>query len=364
MVAGVPEARPDLLTLLQDDPSGRFTTLLAAIDAAPLSKDLLSGDGPFTLLAPTNDAFAALFSQLNMAQDQLFADRATLTKILLYHVVPGQYFFRDLTGGPTLPTELLGESVTFDLTAGVFTVQGANIGDPDNLASNGIMHAIDSVMLPPDVAALTTNPRLRFAEFSLDAQAVDFYINGQLSSAAGVQFPTLTAWTNVTPGTYEIGVAPVGGDPVATVSVTLAQGDWVTVAVTGTLSQNTLRATALREDYTPLADGMARLSMFNGVEGSPSYNVTVDDNTMVVRLGYPGTQGNNDGFFSADVAAGTYTVRFVLASKPSAVAIDVPNVTFDAGNSYFVAAVGQASAPGTLHYPQRDTGFVSLAFHD
>ena len=158
VVAGVPEARPDLITLLQNDPSGRFTTLLAAIDAAPLSKDLLSGDGPFTLLAPTDDAFAALFDQMGMTQDELLADRSTLTKILLYHVVPGQYFFRNLTSGPTLPTELLGQSVTFDLTDGVFTVQGANIGDPDNLASNGIMHAIDSVMLPPDVAAALATP--------------------------------------------------------------------------------------------------------------------------------------------------------------------------------------------------------------
>ncbi len=286
-----------------------------------------------------------------MAQDQLFADKATLTKILLYHIVPGQYFFRNLTGGPTLPTELLGQSVTFDLTAGVFTVQGANISDPDHLASNGILHAIDSVMLPPEVATLTSNPRLRFAEFSPDVESVDIYINGQLSSAAGIQFPTLTSWTNVPSGTYEIGVAPAGGDPVATVRVNLAQGDWVTVAVTGSSAQNTLRANVLREDFSSLADGMARLSMFNGVEGSPSYNVTVDDKTMVIRLGYPGTQGNNDGFFSADVAAGTYTVRFVVASKPSTVVIEVPDVTFDAGNSYFIGAIGQVSAPGTLIIP-------------
>ncbi len=158
VVAGVPAERPDLLTLLENDPDGRFTTLLAAIDAAPLSQALLSGGGPFTLLAPTNDAFTALLDQTGMTQDELLADRSTLTKILLYHIVPGQYFFRNLTGGPTLPTELLGQSVTFDLTAGVFTVQGANISDPDHLASNGIMHAIDAVMLPPEVAAALATP--------------------------------------------------------------------------------------------------------------------------------------------------------------------------------------------------------------
>ena len=81
------------------------------------AEHLLSGGGPFTLLAPTNDAFDALLAQTGMTQDELLADSATLTKVLLYHIIPGQYFFRNLTSGPTLPTALLGQSVTFDLTA-------------------------------------------------------------------------------------------------------------------------------------------------------------------------------------------------------------------------------------------------------
>ncbi len=158
-VAGAPAARPDLLTLLQTDPDGRFTTLLAALQAANM-QDLLAAGNPFTItvLAPTNDAFTATLTELGMTQDQLLANTSLLKEILSYHLLPGKYFFRDLTSGPTIATDLLGQSVTFNLTKGAFTVNGANISDPDNLASNGMMIAIDSVLLPPDVQAMIATP--------------------------------------------------------------------------------------------------------------------------------------------------------------------------------------------------------------
>ncbi|HVU09793.1 MAG TPA: fasciclin domain-containing protein, partial [Phototrophicaceae bacterium] len=124
---GVPAARPNIVDTLKADPGGRYTTLVAAIEAVPAVASVLNGAGPFTLLAPTDDAFAALETQTGMTQDQLLADQATLTKILLYHIVLGQHYFRTLTGGVTLPTELLGENVTFSLDSGVFTAAGQNI---------------------------------------------------------------------------------------------------------------------------------------------------------------------------------------------------------------------------------------------
>src|SRR5215207_2929610 len=142
--------RPTLVELLENDADGRFTTLVAAIDAAGLT-ETLEGEGPFTLLAPTNDAITAALEGMGMTAEDFMADPDTLSDILLRHVIPGQYFFRNLTSGPTLDTALEGETVTFDLTDGVFTVEGANISDPDNLASNGIMHVIDGVILPADM---------------------------------------------------------------------------------------------------------------------------------------------------------------------------------------------------------------------
>ena len=210
--AGVAPERPDLITLLKDDPDGRFTTLVAAIEASG-AEHLLSGAGPFTLLAPTNDAFDALFAQTGMTADQLLAERATLTKVLLYHVIPGQFFFRNLTSGPELPTSLLGQSVQFDLTGGVFTVSGANISDPDNLASNGVMIAIDSVLLPPDVAAALATPEV------MTPEATEVMMEAMTPEATEVMtaVPTEVATPEVM---VEAGVAPERPD-----LITLLQDD-------------------------------------------------------------------------------------------------------------------------------------------
>lgn len=141
------QERPSVLEILENDADERFTTLLAAIDAAGL-REALEGEGPFTVLAPTNDAFAAALQAMGgVTPEQALALGEGLQPILLKHVIGGQYFFRNLTGGPTLET-LSGESVTFNLTDGVFTVNGIGIADPDQLGSNGIVHAIDGVILP------------------------------------------------------------------------------------------------------------------------------------------------------------------------------------------------------------------------
>ncbi|MFN8450892.1 MAG: fasciclin domain-containing protein [Anaerolineae bacterium] len=346
---GVAPARPDLLALLTNDADARFTTLLAAVDAAGLS-DSLTGAGPYTVLAPTNDAFDALFAQTSLSLDQLAAMPDVLSEILRFHVIPGRYLYHNLTTGATLNTALVGQSVTFALETGALTANGVEISDTDNIASNGVMHAVDAVLLPSDLqASLMSNPRIRVAHFSPDAGSVDIYVNGTLTSMTGVAFPDVTPWVNVNPGTYEIGIAPAGGAPVLTVSVDAASGQWLLIAVTGSQAQGTLQANVIAEDFSPLAADTARLSMFNGVEGSSPYNVTVDGNAVVIRLGYPGTLGNNDGYYSADVPAGTYSVQFVLTSQTSNVVLDLPDVTLDAGTSYLLAVAGSPDAPGAVN---------------
>ena len=361
--AGVAVERPDLLTLLQDDADGRFTTLVAAIQASG-AEHLLSGAGPFTLLAPTNDAFDALFAQTGMTADQLLADRATLTKVLLYHILPGQFFFRNLTSGPELPTSLLGQSVQFDLTGGVFTVSGANISDPDNLASNGVMIAINSVLLPPDVAAALATPEptpeptveatpvaggahVRFLNFSPNASSVDVAMDAG-GAQANLLFGNVSDWKDVSPGSYAVSVTANGSGSTASTNVTLGADDWVTVAVTGSAATGKLLATPLVEDFGALAADSARLSVFNGVEGSSSYDVQLDGNTLVILLGYPGTQGANDGFYTVDVPAGTYTIQFVVHNNTSNIVINLPDVALDAGMNYFVGAAGASAAPGAV----------------
>lgn len=120
----------------------RFETLVAAVVAADLA-DTLSGEGPFTVFAPTDDAFAALPEGTIEA---LLADIPTLTGILTYHVVPGAVMSTDLSDGMMAET-VNGQSVTIGVDGGV-TVNGANVIIADIEASNGVIHVIDAVILP------------------------------------------------------------------------------------------------------------------------------------------------------------------------------------------------------------------------
>ena len=126
-----------------------FSTLLAAVQAADLG-DTLAGDGPYTVFAPTNEAFAALPEGTVEAlvkpknQEQLAA-------ILTYHVVPGQIMAADVTSGEV--TTVNGETFTVDVADGTVTItdgQGneATVTSTDIVASNGVIHVIDSVLLP------------------------------------------------------------------------------------------------------------------------------------------------------------------------------------------------------------------------
>jgi transforming growth factor-beta-induced protein len=127
---------------------GRFTTLVAAAQAAGLV-EALSGEGPFTVFAPTDDAFAAAFAALGIEPAALLADTATLTDILLYHVAAGKAMAADVVGLERVTT-LNGLDIRIAVTdAGVFLNDSVQVIITDIEASNGVIHVIDSVLLPP-----------------------------------------------------------------------------------------------------------------------------------------------------------------------------------------------------------------------
>ena len=123
-----------------------FTTLVAAVQAAGLV-DTLNGPGPFTVFAPTDDAFAALPPGLLDAL-LLPENKEVLTKILTYHVVPGAVMAADVKDGEVATVE--GQNVTLSTADGV-TVNDAKVIQADVVADNGVIHVIDAVILPPDV---------------------------------------------------------------------------------------------------------------------------------------------------------------------------------------------------------------------
>ena len=124
--------------------AGSFNTLATALKAAGLV-ETLKGKGPFTVFAPTDDAFKKLPAG---TLEKLLADKAQLTKVLTYHVVAGKVMAADvvkLTEAKTVE----GSSVKISVKDGKVKVDGANVVKTDVGASNGVIHVIDAVILPP-----------------------------------------------------------------------------------------------------------------------------------------------------------------------------------------------------------------------
>jgi len=121
--------------------AGNFKTLATALTAAGLI-DTLKGKGPFTVFAPTDAAFAKI---PKADLDKLLADKAKLTAVLTYHVVPGKVMAKDVKAGKVKTVQ--GGEITLATTGGV-TVDGAKVSATDIVADNGVIHVIDSVIMP------------------------------------------------------------------------------------------------------------------------------------------------------------------------------------------------------------------------
>jgi len=122
--------------------AGSFKTLATALQAAGLV-DTLKGKGPFTVFAPTDEAFAKI---PKADLDALLKDKAQLTRVLTYHVVPGKVMAKDVAKLSEAKT-VEGQSLKIDTSSGV-RVDGANVVKADIEATNGVIHVIDSVILP------------------------------------------------------------------------------------------------------------------------------------------------------------------------------------------------------------------------
>jgi len=344
--------RPTIPEWLTNDADGRFTTLLAAVEAAGLG-ETLSGDGPFTLFAPTNDAFAAAFEALGVTPEDALADPDLLTSILLFHVVPDQYFFRNLTSGPVLETALEGETVKLNLSRGILTVNNAVVSDVDGVASNGVVQVIDSVILP--MAAAQAFPAyVRVGHLSPDAGNVDVWVNFQ-PALTDVSYLTISDWMLLPAGVYNIAVSPTGGEfgdaVIGPVDVTLGNGSFTTVAAIGsaTAEEPTLTAAVLASDYSTVTSDTAQVTLFHAIEGAGPVSVTANGTAIVTNLAYPGTfeeaDGTpNDGMYTvSNITPGEYDLAIVAADGTTI--LEAPATNLQAGYNYFIAATGTTEQP-------------------
>jgi uncharacterized surface protein with fasciclin (FAS1) repeats len=345
------DTRPSVAQILADDADGRFSTLLAAVEAAGLT-ETLSGEGNFTVLAPTNEAFDAALAYLGLEAADLLADTETLTQVLTYHVLPVRTRTALLFVGADLAT-LQGESVNFsEASNGTLTVNNgaATVRDANFVGSNGVVHVIDAVLLPSEIAAaaLANRANIRVAHFSPDAGPVDIYINGELSDLQGVTFGTVSDWIEVAANAYSIGIAPAGGEPTGVVIANVAAGTRTTIAAVGVIGLDSLDVRFLTEDYSPIPDGTARVGVFHAIQGAPVIDVRFNGSVAVGTLGYPGTLGDNDGFDTIIINAGATDIQIVPNGATTPVLISDDDFPFNAGTNYLLAVVGTPTNPSLV----------------
>lgn len=122
--------------------AGNFKTLATALTAADLITTLKS-PGPFTVFAPTDEAFAKIPKD---KLDALLKDKAALTKVLTYHVVSGKVMAQDVQAGPCKTVQ--GDSISVTVDNGKVKVDSANVTKTDIVSDNGVIHVIDTVLMP------------------------------------------------------------------------------------------------------------------------------------------------------------------------------------------------------------------------
>mmetsp|Transcript_9088 Transcript_9088/g.18006 ORF Transcript_9088/g.18006 Transcript_9088/m.18006 type:complete len:398 (-) Transcript_9088:302-1495(-) len=186
-----------------------FSTLAAAITAADLN-GVLSGEGPFTVFAPTDDAFAAL---PNGTLDSLLLpeNKDELARILSYHVVQGNVHSSTITADVDVTT-LSGHDVSASIPSeadGTFRLNNgaANVIFPDFLASNGIIHVIDAVLIPPEEDNVTTatNTTAMSMTTAITTTAADSVADDGETETDATEMSAATTTTTVAPGEETVG---------------------------------------------------------------------------------------------------------------------------------------------------------------
>ena len=262
-----------------------FSTLVAAVQAAGLEETLR--DGEFTVFAPTDDAFATALDALGLTAEELLADTETLTSILLYHVVEGTVTSDMLEAGDVMTVN--GAPVTISLEDGVM-VNDVTVVTADVEASNGVIHVIDGVLLPPveepeAVEEATTEPEAVQEVTEEPADLVDVAANTE-------GFSTLVAAVQA-----------------AGLEETLRDGEFTVFAPTDDAFATALDALGLTaEELLADTETLTSILLYHVVEGTVTSDMLEAGDVMTVN-GAPVTISLEDGVMVNDVTVVTADVE-------------------------------------------------------
>ncbi|MCU0512526.1 MAG: DUF4397 domain-containing protein [Anaerolineae bacterium] len=205
------------------------------------------------------------------------------------------------------------------------------------------------LLLTLSASAQEAAARLRMGHLALDAGTVDVYLDDTLYLEA-VTLTTLSPWRSLPAGTHTMTITAAGVQPdtplLTPLQFTVADGDWLTLALIGRRASGSLRLHAVREDYTPIPPAETRLSVLHAFYPNPPLTVSVNGTPVLVGLAYPGTQGTNDGLDTVNlVARGRYEIALGLIDGTPVRTIPV---SMGAGRHYFIALTGTVDNPLTV----------------
>jgi len=337
----------------------QLSTFVSALEAADLTQTL-SGDGEFTLFAPTDAAFEALPES---TRDTLMGDSEALGKVLNYHVMDGVYTAEELLALGGFPA-ITGAALTFTEIEGVRYVNNARIVTADLQASNGIVHIIDTVLVPPAEAAepeiAEPTAYVRAAHFVADAGAIDVYFqhDQDIFTLTDLNFAEVSDFSAVPAAAYTVTVTAAGGtmdEPlVGPFEVELDENSAETIAATGTAAHNSISAHVIDESASDRPEDQAHITVFHGIENAPAVNVQLADGTILAQaLAYPDTTEGSDGTSAFEVPPGVYDLLVTSTADDSQALFALPGTSVEAGKSYLVALIGVANSPSAqvMFYP-------------
>ncbi|MEO1166543.1 MAG: DUF4397 domain-containing protein, partial [Chloroflexota bacterium] len=302
-----------------------LATLAQFIDAAPEVREALQTEN-VTLLAPTNTAFENLASALNTPLSELIGSVEIVTALINYHTLDGVVSDSTLRtrAGQVIPTRLTNAFVGISINAenqivvnNVVEITTADIG-----ASNGRVHILNDVLLnrvidnliddlnftdlivpnvsstptATPVATATSTPQtargsLRFAHLASDIDRLTVRVEGE-TLADNIRFGSVTDFEMRRQGIYTIEILSEDNRTLLERDVTLLNNDTLTLAVLGSLGNNTLNLVTFAEDFTPFdtdeRDDSARLTVIHAIEDAPSVDVYISDALEIEDLAFTG----------------------------------------------------------------------------
>ncbi len=232
----------------------------------------------------------------------------------------------------------------------------ALIGTADNMQAVVVSDALSDN--EQDDETISSNgddefAHVRFAHFSSGTEDLDFYLDGERLTSTALSFTTISAFFAIAPGEHNLSVKPAnqpyGNSVVPDSQITVGEGTWTTLAATGLIDNDSLALQVLHEDFSNLADGDVRLTVIHALLGIGALDITANGVPLISLLGYPGSQGDNDGLATVDLLAGVYAIQVVNSSNEDDVFFDLGEISLAEGNHFLLALI-RANPPFVFTY--------------